>query len=671
MTKALIEQRALRLRVIRYLAWAGATVLVGIASAVLASRLGLPRWIAGLDVAAVLTFGAAAIRRRPITPRSVAMHLDRVMPEFEESATLLLSSNDDVLARLQRGRVEARTRNATSARLPVPATRPALVIVALASLAILAALVIPPSAPSSSNEASAAPVAAAPLAIDDIALSWVPPRYTGRGVHLASSRNITVEEGSLVRWHVLSPGAERVAIVTSHGDTIAARISDSGWVATARGERALLWHVIAERDTQAVRSADHLVSVTPDHPPLLSVISPPARIAIGWDEPHLVDARALVSDDYGIGTMRLIATVASGRGEGVKFRERTFDVEIESRRGPASLVVARRIALDSLAIAPGDEVMLAFEASDRREPTSQTARSETIFISILDTLEAATGELAGISLRVEPAYFRSQRQIIIDTETLLRDMRRGAGGDTLRRSMDIGYDQHLLRLRYGELVGEETEGMGNADEHAHESDAPVTAEDFRHNHDMEENATLLGTSVKDLLKRALAAMWESEKHLRIGNARAALPHEYRALEALEEIRRASRAYVKRIGFEPPAIDVAKVRLTKEARNLGAASREAAVQPEDPDAALRIALRALGDRGTAVQEPLEAAADRLAARIVAGESMHLETMGLLRRVIDGCTECIDELRQLLTAALPSPPPAFSPARRTRGGLRSTP
>ncbi len=484
---------------------------------------------------------------------------------------MLLSTDDTAIARMQRRRLVGALESADIPPLPSTTLKWAAAVTGAAVVALTAAILLPIADATNSGTIGNAPIAAttAPLEITDVTLRWTPPRYTGHASRTAATRNVAIEEASVARWLIDAPLAETVYVVTSTGDTLHAVSTDSGWTARATITRPLLWHAEALRDTAIARSADRLISVVPDQPPLLSVITPPSRMALDWRDPHQVVVRALVSDDYALGAIRLVALVG-GRGEGVKFRERAFNVEIESRRGAASVVVTRNIDLDSLAVSPGDEVLIAFEAFDRREPTAQSARSETIFITMLDTLGVSQATLPGISLRVEPAYFRSQRQIILDTEALLRDIRIGKGGDVMRRSMEIGYEQHLLRIRYGELVGDETEG--GSGEPA-DDDHVITADDFRHNHDMEDNATLLSGSVKSLLKGALAQMWEAEKQLRTGNARSALPSEYRALEALEEIRRASRAYVKRIGFEPPAIDVAATRLTKRATGPGGVERD--------------------------------------------------------------------------------------------------
>ena len=60
-----------------------------------------------------------------------------------------------------------------------------------------------------------------------------------------------------------------------------------------------------------------------------------------------------------------------------------------------------------------------------------------------------------------PEYFRSQRQIIIDSEKLLREKKCIAKETFNARSNSLAYDQKVLRLRYGEFLGEEFEsGIG-------------------------------------------------------------------------------------------------------------------------------------------------------------------------------------------------------------------
>ena len=69
-----------------------------------------------------------------------------------------------------------------------------------------------------------------------------------------------------------------------------------------------------------------------------------------------------------------------------------------------------------------------------------------------DSGAEATG-VEGMVKRTLPAYFRSQRQIIIDAEALLKQ-RNALDADTfVKRADAIGVDQRILRLRYGQFLG--------------------------------------------------------------------------------------------------------------------------------------------------------------------------------------------------------------------------
>ncbi|MBA2292779.1 MAG: hypothetical protein H0W15_10040 [Gemmatimonadales bacterium] len=651
MSAHILEARAHRIRTSRIAAWMLAAVMVGLALGAWAIRFDAsPRW-GSLGGMLVITIGAWIARRRPVTARTVARHIDRTVLRVEESAELLLTDPDTVVGRIQRQRVIDALAMSSIPPMRSATMRTALGMATLAGVALAIALLLPTEGAAEPREAT--PVArVATLTISAVEVRWTPPAYTGRPSRTAAATTNSAEEGSMVTWSARVRGAETVRVISSAGDTLVATPDGDTWAASISLTRPLVWRVEATRGSQTVRTEDRLIMMIADQPPLLSILAPPTRIVIDWTEPHVVVARALVRDDHGLGRTRLIALVG-GRGEGATFREQTLAVEVESRRGRAAIVVSRLVNLDSLGVAPGDEVLLTFEAFDRRQPRPQSARSETIFITMLDTATTSTATLPGIALQVEPAVFRSQRQIILDTEALLRDIRLGRGGDVMRRSMDIGYEQHLLRIRYGELVGEENEGGPGepADE-----DHVVTADDFRHDHDMAENATLLSTGVKTLLKRALSSMWEAEKQLRTGRAAAALPSEYAALESLEEIRRASRAYVKRIGFEPPAIDVRGTRLTRFATSLAPLTGGGTPVAEDPDIPIRDALVQLEHAGARRRDALQAAGVRLAARATEGApGSVIETLGLLRRVIDGCEQCVAGLRERLLAALPQPGP----------------
>ena len=195
---------------------------------------------------------------------------------------------------------------------------------------------------------------------------------------------------------------------------------------------------------------------------------------------------------------------------------------------------------------------------------------------IKDTVTYDEGVEGTLGVELMPAYFRSQRQIIIDTEKLIKDKSKIVVDEFNSRSNDLGFDQKALRLKYGQFTGDENEG-GMAEEEVHhdeeiaETDDPL--EGYKHNHDSsnennlvekseepEGDAPKFTQSIQSKLRQALNEMWDAELHLRMYDPQKSLPYQYRALDLLEQIKNSARIYVHRIGFDPPPIKEDK-RLT--------------------------------------------------------------------------------------------------------------
>ena len=98
-------------------------------------------------------------------------------------------------------------------------------------------------------------------------------------------------------------------------------------------------------------------------------------------------------------------------------------------------------------------------------------------------------------------------------------------------------------------------------------------EQYVHAHDNAETNTFHEQSTRSLLKMALEQMWQSELHLRLYEPEKALPYENKALEYLKLSQQKARSYVKKTGFDPPAIKEKEIRLTGELKNVDAANRQ--------------------------------------------------------------------------------------------------
>jgi hypothetical protein len=172
-----------------------------------------------------------------------------------------------------------------------------------------------------------------------------------------------------------------------------------------------------------------------------------------------------------------------------------------------------------------------------------------------------------LAINYLPESFRSQRQIIIDTEKLSAERKQLSESEFKKRANNLGLDQQALRFRYSQYLGDEFEDGAEEEAAPEQSAAGETSaeaaveSEFGHSHDSAENATLLAPSIKTQLKAAVAQMWDAELRLRTYRPEAALPHEYRALELLKDVQQRSRAYVQRVGFEPSPIKVDEKRLS--------------------------------------------------------------------------------------------------------------
>ena len=658
----------------------------GIACGVLAMGVGTLACVMGLrtgvgTVAAPAVGLAAAlmcwiaVRRSlgKVTDVTVARHLDRVVPEAEESSELVLRQESELtlLERLQR----ERTRRALeSAHLPAVRDARSARVAAAGGAAFLAALAlafIPLRAAEPGPEPlhpSAVSAAGTGGRLDLSTVEIVPPRYTGRPVRTQDSLDIDAEEGAVIRWSFRLTGtvnAPRLAMAM--GDTIPlTRVEGDRLTATATARQSLLYQVLFDSATPTPEI--HRLTVRPDAPPEVTVLRPAPRSELPAGASLRIPVEVLATDDHGTASAELVATVTTGSGESVRFREQRIPLPAPAAaRGGA--LFRTTLDLAALGMAPGDELYFHVLARDRR-PEPNTGRSATVFISLADTAGPGPALVAGVALPTAPEYFRSQRQIIIDTERLVADAPRLPVEIFRERANAIGIDQGLLRLRYGEFTGEEFEEEVEAGE--------------THQHDSEENATLLADSVKATLKGAIAQMWEAELRLRTYRPAEALPYEYRALELLKAVQQSSRAYVQRVGFEPPPLEVDRRRLSGKLDGVRSRTIRDSVIADDPRRATREALILLQSLAAAPEASvpvdvrladraaLVAAEDELARLAVEGDRALLEALRHLRRLRaslrggEACEQCVAAAESALIASLPAPAPDVT-GRTAAGAL----
>lgn len=460
-----------------------------------------------------------------------------------------------------------------------------------------------------------------------------PPNYTGLPIRKSSDLNATAVSGSLLKWRVSFRNQENVSVrlVNSRGEELAFKRTNTHFeyrdqlVSSGIYAIKAYWSTPAKKDSLIYQSDYYRLEAQPDLTPKIQPDSKELyRFHFLKDDKSLrISAR--ISDDFKVRQAFIVATLARGSGESVKFREVKIPLPQSNFK---EAHIAKTIDLKALDFAPGDELYYYWAAIDNKEPEANFAKSDTYFVVYKDTAKVEEAELATMAVNIMPEYFRSQRQIIIDTEKLIAKRKKLAAADFKSISNEIGFDQKVLRLRYGQYLGEEFENSigghdlvaeGNVlegfihkhdteedknapksfafklvekaeneqkkalpapDEHGHdhgksqkagEKEDPVAAlmEQYIHSHDDGEVNTFYEQSTQSLLKMALEQMWQSELHLRLYEPEKALPFENKALIYLKAAQHKARTFVKKSGYDPPPIKEKETRLTGELKKVNA------------------------------------------------------------------------------------------------------
>jgi hypothetical protein len=440
-----------------------------------------------------------------------------------------------------------------------------------------------------------------PAAIRNLTLTITPPAYTGSKRFNSEKLNIAVPEGSTIEWIItFSDKIINPQLRIGSSDSISMKSIEANKLSVQLkpAESFIYQFTWADETNKQSSSPYYTIEITRDQAPSIKVEGLNQFTQLTQKDEPVINLRADLADDFGLNNAHIIATVSKGSGESVKFREEKLSFTSPDKIAGKQLRATRKIDLKKLGMEPGDELYFYVEAFDNKVPVPNRTRTETFFISLQDTASQELSLDAGLGVDLMPEYFRSQRQIIIDTEKLLREKKKITAHQFKQTSNELGYDQKVLRLKYGEFLGEEFEsGIGpqnpttgegaqsiedavkqyghahdtenehnlvedkkfsnkeqtKEEHHHHEGEEESPLEAFAHNHDNAEAATFFVLSVKAKLKAALTVMWDAELYLRVYEPEKSLPYQYQALKLLKEISQDSRVYVHRTGFDPPPI----------------------------------------------------------------------------------------------------------------------
>lgn len=572
----------------------------------LVALLGLPIWVATYFLASrfmdapwptfIVLIGLFALcflawqSSKKLNSVWLIRQLDDRRTDLENSADLLFTepSNLSSLQLLQQQRVQHRiaTGGALDLRKALPWRN---ILIVLFSASIISALAWywpkagSPSLIKSVTQALQSDKTEVPIVLQNAMVSIKAPAYTGIANRNVPSLNIRAPEGSKLTWKLSYSGQpDAVDIVFLDGKRLPLKMLDNIWTASSDLNKSLLYRIeINERrlhDDKLYR-----LEAIKDLPPVLRVTAPDRTLSIAEYQQSEWAINFEAKDDYGLGVVQMRIQLAQGTGENIKFTETTQTLQGVGNNKQKRYV--SRINLDALGLAAGDDLIVQMSVSDKRTPKANIRLSSSYILRWPPEQSTEASGVQGMLKKVVPAYFRSQRQIIIDTEKLIAERKKISQDDYERRSDQIGVDQRLLRLRYGQFLGEESEGFGEDD---HESEPPVkqsateeVLSEYGHTHDIPEAATLLDQETKKLLRAALNEMWQAELHLRQVQPKLALPYENRALAYIKKVQQADRIYLARVGSELPPIDESR-RLSGDRKKLSNDAEKFNIASEQDD-----------------------------------------------------------------------------------------
>jgi hypothetical protein len=697
-----LGRRYLLLRAFETLLFSGSVASVGYIITSIASSSSLlliliPATLFGL----IIVIRIIALRLYPLRLTRIATYLNQHYPECEASADLLIYPENELnsIQAIQKQRIHQRLLN-----LEHQIRFPHHLIIAAGAFVLCSFLMILSSSFKKVFISSTVDSINS-IATDDSVKNYTTTQLTKQHLHIAPpaytqinsttsvNPHLKVIEGSIVTWWfefnntpiepiLIFSGKDSVRLKGSNSFSFRRSLTEAGFY-------QLSW----KDQNQKVHHTDYYpIEILKDEAPKIEVLNLPQFLEFELSASLIVDLKAIITDDFGLTDSRIVATVSKGSGESIKFREEILRFTQPQQFSGKQQSATRSIDIFKMGLEPGDELYFYIEAFDNKTPNANRARTETFFIALKDTSNYVAVDEEGLGVDLMPEYFRSQRQIIIDSEKLLEEKKGNkiSKPDFNSKSNELGYDQKVLRLKYGQFLGEEADsGIGHGanhaeedeeedptkkfghqhdtenehhlvpekkDDHSHaENDKKNPLEEFAHNHDNAEEATFFVQSVKTKLKTALTLMWDAELYLRMFDPATSLPYQYKILKLLKEISNDSRVYVHRTGFDPPPIKEDK-RLSgdlSEIRN----SSNASVNSKDKSypgihQGIVVIERLLQEEKIILdvksQGILQKAGNELARVAIKEPGMHLKSLSYLRKLLNNDLSTEDTkviLRQL--------------------------
>jgi len=627
-------------------------VAITISTSAIAIKVINTNWIVVPAILIISVLFIYFLLAKKISEHDVTKFLDQTFPELQESTHLVLKPYNslNILEKLQVKKVE----DNLYANFPSPAIvkkkiKTSAAILAIALIASFALFIIPFKPGQKLSEAnslgnltnSEKPETKLPQ-VEAVKIKITPPAYTRKSSREQDRFNIIAEQGADVKWNIITTiKVNNVQLIFNDKSVLTLKKinnEQTKWSGRKQVKSAGFYQVkIASNLSELYK-----IEMIKDQPPVITIQSPRPNTVIEYGKPQKITINVSLSDDYGIDSASINATTASGSGEAVKFKEQRLPFS-NFKNGNKKYQLHKQIDLAALGMQPGDELYFYVKAKDTYH---QEKRSDVYIVRMEDTaqLMSMEGLVSGVDLK--PEFFRSERQIIIETEQLIKDRDTISVENFNKKSSDLGVDQKLLRLRYGKFLGEENETEIGED-HDHQSaqsdpsdfsNADKILDQYSHKHDNAEDATFFDAKTKKQLLATLTEMWNAELQLRTYKPKEALPFEYKALRLLKDLQQQTRAYVAKAGFKTTPLKP-ETRLTGDLTKIAQpVTQQNFQQKEDQATTLRKAsgvLEQVRNKETLQKrdvEILEQASIQLSTKAASEPSAYLASLEALKRIL---------------------------------------
>ena len=594
----------------------------------------------------VLLFAIVLLWRRVwlVKEEDLARWLDQTYPQLEESSGLLLRepASLNLLERLQYDR----TNNALlGIEAPLPLVKKLGRPAATTTLMLIAGILLYQFSTTKNSNTKQDTVSSPPVKkekllpqIANINVSITPPAYTAKPARQQQTFNLVAEEAAVVDWQLqTNTAAHAVAFIFNDKRKIILQPIDAAgthWRLTKKIDTTGFYQVSIDGTLSEFYTIETII----DNAPVIHLLSPKQYTTIDYGDAPLVKLSTHISDDYAVKDAFIAATIASGSGEAVKFKEQKIAMP-GFTPGKSQYQLQQVLPLANLGMQAGDELYFYIQATDNHQ---QQTRSDIYIVHLPDTAQLMSLDGLANTLTLKPEYFRSQRQIIIETEQLLKDRDTLSAEEFKNRSNNLGIDQKLLRLRYGKFLGDEEEsgeeGAGALGDIADFSNADKVRDAFTDKHDNAEDATFYEPAIKKQLRATLTEMWNAELRLRTFVPKDALPFEYKALRLLKDLQQQSRAYVAKTNFKTTPLDLKK-RLTGDISKIdppvlqkNIQQQPGLLQPVRKALAVLEELATTGNASTAAIETLQQANLRLQEQASRQPAVYLAAVAAMKKIL---------------------------------------